>query len=106
MLELDILFFSGDTIEGSGVRGDCFGLLAEPRCLVAGVGFEPCEKHAQTRKRPPCRTEPVAENGLERHSEDVEVIVGVIDPVVSVHHVELGERIVAAPCVERALTKE
>ena len=77
--------FHNGTIEGR-VGGDCLA-LAETCCLALVV-FEPCEKHAQTRKRPPCGTEAVAQNGLERHGEDIEIIVGVIDPVVTIHHVK------------------
>ena len=81
----EFIGFLENTINGS-VGGDCVA-LAELRALAI-FDFEPCEKHAQTRKRPPYRTEPVAENCLERHGEDIEVIISVIDAVVSIHHVK------------------
>lgn len=77
--------FPNGTIEGR--VGEAYFALAEPCCLAIVI-FEPCEKHAQTRKRPPCGTEAVAQNGLERHGENIEIIVGVTDPVVSIHHVK------------------
>ena len=75
-----------DAVGGCTAGNDC--LTRTMRCCLVVLAIEPGEKHAQARKGPPDGTEPVAENGLEGHGEDVEVVVGVIDPVVSVHHVE------------------